>query len=424
VNTIKLILLLLILASTIVVQAQSGEVTESDQVYINAVAWSHDGSKIAAVGIRQPSTQGYLRILDAQTGETLYALDPNPGGFSSVAWSPDDRFIAAGGYDQVIWVFDVESRTHLTSLWGHQATVTAVDWNSDGTQLASSGNWDDLTILWDMKTYKKIREVIVQMPVSIAFSPNDERIAVSAEGGLRIFPSNMEVGYGREQNPFRYYDNLSIGTVAWSHDGNRIAFGTLTYRSVVNPSRRNYAQVFVVDSNSGEELQKITTEDETIYGLVWSPDDSLIATHSLEGFVRVWDVASGKELERYSGVTRYPSDLSFSPFGGRLAFGGILSMDASISIQENLDSAGLETLEGGAVKIVAPAPSIEKLQTISEQCIANPSAEAALAPQISLDQLDAFTTQVEALSSQTNPSIPPGCAADLIAVAEALQAEQ
>jgi len=65
-----------------------------------------------------------------------------------------------------------------------------------------------------------------------------------------------------------------------------------------------------------------------------------------------------------------------------------------------------------------PCPLYRKTPAISEACIAN------LTPQINAAQLDAFVQQVQALSTQANPQTPPGCAADLIAVAQALQARQ
>lgn len=105
-----------LLASLFTVSMSAQETPEPDLIYVTAVAWSHDGSKIAAVGIRQPGTHGYLRVIDVQTGAVVFQLDPIPGGYTSVAWSPDDRYIAAGGYDQVIWVSDFEARAYVTPL--------------------------------------------------------------------------------------------------------------------------------------------------------------------------------------------------------------------------------------------------------------------------------------------------------------------
>ncbi len=400
--------------------AQDNPVQEEDLIYVTAVAWSHDGSKIAAVGIRQPATQGYLRVIDVQTGNILYTLDPSPGGFTSVAWSADDRYIAVGGYDQVVWVFDVEARTHVTSLWGHRSTVTAVDWNSDGSELVSSGNWDGLTILWDMITYEQIRVVESGnlFPLSVDFTPDNQRIAIGGEGGIRIHPSRSDLN----QNPVWYFKELNIGTLAWSHDGSRIAFGTQTFPSIVNPNRKVYAQLYIVDGNSGAQLNVIPTEDQTIYGLVWSPDDRLIATYSIDGFVRIWEADSGTQLENFPGTTRYPEDISFSPYGGRLAYGGVLPGDsAALTLAPQTTAKGETLLAGGAVRIVVPAPSAARLESILARCASNPAVLSSTKGLIESRQFDRFTREIARTSAA---QIPPGCAADLTAMAEALQAGQ
>jgi WD40 repeat protein len=136
--TISIMMVFVILISYL--HAQNDQMPADDVIYINAVAWSHDGSKIAVVGIQQSGAKGYIRVVDVATGKTIYEVYPEPGGFTSVAWSVDDRFIAVGGYDQTVWVFDVVNGVHIASLFGHKSTVTGVDWNADGTRLVSSGN--------------------------------------------------------------------------------------------------------------------------------------------------------------------------------------------------------------------------------------------------------------------------------------------
>src|SRR5690606_3962661 len=86
--------------------AQNGESPNDNLIYITAVDWSSDGNKIVAAGIQPPGVIRYLHVIDVETGQSIYELEPRPGGFASVAWSPDDRYIAAGGYDQVVWVVD------------------------------------------------------------------------------------------------------------------------------------------------------------------------------------------------------------------------------------------------------------------------------------------------------------------------------
>lgn len=370
---------------------------EDDLIYINAVAWSHDGSKIAAVGIRQPASQGYLRVINIETEAVLYSLDTQAGGFTSVAWSPDDRFIAAGSYEQVVWVFDIDEQAHLVSFWGHNDTVTAVDWHPNGTRLVSSGNWVGRNILWDMTIFKQIGSIHAGDLYDIAFSPDGERIAVGSSSGLYLFPMTLRIGQNRISE-YRFAER-PIASIAWN--GSRIAFSTLVFPNITNPNNKVYSQIGIVDTTSGEMFSMIQTHNETIYGLAWSPDDRLIAAHSIDGFVNIWGVDTGTLLESFPGMTRYPSDISFSPYGGRLAYGQAIPGDNDVIL-------------GGAVQIVVPAPSLERLLSIAELCDVPsrllPASEAA----------EELTTFVAAIHMHT---IPAACAADLLAVSAWLRSD-
>jgi WD40 repeat protein len=379
---------------------------EEDIVYVTAVAWSHDGSKIAVVGIRQTTTQGYLRVIDVQTGAVLYSFDPNPGGFTSVDWSHDDRFIAVGGYDQVVWIFDIEMQTHVTSLWGHQSTVSAVAWHPEGSLMVSTGNWDGLTILWDMTTYQQIRVVEAGdlFPLTVGFSPDGQKIAIGGEGGIRIYPTHSAL----EQEPLWYFRELNVAALAWNHTGDHIAFSTQTFPSLTNPNQKSFSQLHLIDSDSGIQLKVLPTDDITIYGLDWNPDDRFIASHSIDGFVRIWEINTGIQVENYPGMLHYPSDISFSPYGGRLAYGTAVPIDATTGENRYAQHTDpLHLLANYGIQIIVPDRTPERLHAIAEACgVTLPTNSRA-----------DLTAQLDAVK------IPPACRADLLAVAAALESD-
>lgn len=209
------------------------------------------------------------------------------------------------------------------------------------------------------------------------------------------------MGEGRELNQYELA-NKYVGSLVWNRDSSYIAFGTQTFTA-------KSSTINLIDSNDGMSTISFQTNDEAIYGIDWSPDDNLIASYSSDGFVRIWDVLTATQLQSFLATMRYPIDVSFSPYGGRLAYGGSISSDNTVSTTP---------LTNGAVQIVVPAPSLERLQAIVELCNAPAAVEQALITSIQANQLTDFVAQVEALPEAT---IPPACAADLIAVAEALQ---
>jgi WD40 repeat protein len=139
----------------------------------------HPTSRIVALDIGSDSTQTLLSEV--------------PGSVVCAAASPDGyRFVAGGGSDSyrrtrpgmlVLW----DQNGAATSLTGHQGTVLAATFSTDGRLMASGGK-DRIIRLWDVKAATMIRQLRghrgdVQ---ALAFSP-DGRLLASGGEDRRVY---------------------------------------------------------------------------------------------------------------------------------------------------------------------------------------------------------------------------------------------
>lgn len=158
---------------------------------INAVAFRPDGEWLALGG-----DDGTVRLWDVEYGEELTILDPQnditqtrlgdvEGPVLSIAFSPDGKRLASGGKGGLVWQWNLATGRYTSIRTGHNGPVLSVAFSPDGKRLASGGE-DGTVRLW-------IGETIVLRghagPVnSVAFSPDGEWLASgSSDRSVRLW---------------------------------------------------------------------------------------------------------------------------------------------------------------------------------------------------------------------------------------------
>jgi WD40 repeat protein len=110
------------------------------------VAFSPDGKHLASGGF-----DGSVKVWDTVTfgQQPLQEYQEHDRPVASVAFSPDSRTIASGSWDATIRLWD-SSQAHKTAVLAkHHGAITQVAFSADGRWLAS-GSEDGLIMLWDV----------------------------------------------------------------------------------------------------------------------------------------------------------------------------------------------------------------------------------------------------------------------------------
>ncbi|MGD8404443.1 MAG: TIR domain-containing protein [Anaerolineales bacterium] len=98
---------------------------------INAIAYSHDGTLLATA-----SSEGTIRIWNATDNYSEQSLLRMNGQAVSVTFSPDDRWLAAGGTSTFAYLWDVSLGEEVSRL-PHSEAVSSVSFSNDGKVLAT-----------------------------------------------------------------------------------------------------------------------------------------------------------------------------------------------------------------------------------------------------------------------------------------------
>jgi len=76
-------------------------------------------------------------------------------------------------------------------------------------------------------------------------------------------------------------------------------------------------------------LRTLTGHTTAVFGVAFSPDGQTLASGCYDKTIKLWNLATGKELRTLNGHTDYVDSVAFSPDGQTLASG---SADGTIKI--------------------------------------------------------------------------------------------
>jgi WD40 repeat protein len=291
-----------------------------------AVGFSCDSRHLALVTWTR-RTPGEGRVYDTATAQVVLTLQGPTGAAYGIAFSPDGKLLALGGY-KVVTVWDVSSGAKLRTLEGYAEQVTTLAFSPDSRHLASASA--ETLRICDARTGRELHTLTEKAGsiTALAFCPTGKRFATaSTDRTVKVW----DAGTGQLISMCRGHADPAYA-MSFSPDGSRLAsaggdrivriwepetgVGTLTFRGHV----AHIASL--VYSLDGRRLTSMAadcsvkvwdvTRDQTVRVLVsgspgglrsiaFDPRAEVIAGATSTGTIRLWQAKTGREIRTLSG---------------------------------------------------------------------------------------------------------------------------
>jgi WD40 repeat protein/tetratricopeptide (TPR) repeat protein len=290
-----------------------------------------DHGLVVCPGAGSPRLPGAVAVLDGATGRRRATLF-RPGTATAVAFSPDGRLLASGY-----------------------------------SRLESAGRPHSQVSLWDIASGRELRTMPAfdQGVFALAFSADGRLLAAGSEGGQEFTEEGPAVAVGQVklwdvasgQERAAFTTSNRVYTLAFSPDGSLLAAGSGRFQAVGDVQTdlvRHGAlvpvqgEVKLWDVAAGKERDTLGKHRAGVRALAFSPDGRLLATGSLDGSLKLWDVAAGRELRNLPDYTSAVHVLTFSPDGkslGSISRDGIVTVWNPATGQAQLTLSSRETVE-------------------------------------------------------------------------------
>uniref|UniRef100_A0A8D2ZRN0 F-box-like/WD repeat-containing protein TBL1XR1 n=1 Tax=Scophthalmus maximus TaxID=52904 RepID=A0A8D2ZRN0_SCOMX len=274
------------------------------------------------------STQLVLRHCIREGGQDV----PSNKDVTSLDWNSEGTLLATGSYDGFarIWTKD----GNLASTLGqHKGPIFALKWNKKGNFILSAGV-DKTTIIWDAHT----GEAKQQFPfhsapaLDVDWQSNNTFASCSTDMCIHV----CKLGQDRPIKTFQGHTN-EVNAIKWDPTGNLLA------------SCSDDMTLKIWSMKQDSCVHDLQAHSKEIYTIKWSPTgpgtnnpsaNLMLASASFDSTVRLWDVERGICIHTLTKHQEPVYSVAFSPDGRHLASG---SFDKCVHIWNTQVGGRLKT---------------------------------------------------------------------------------
>lgn len=248
----------------------------SDNNSVTSVSWSERGNQVA-VGTHN----GYVTVWDVGLNKQVNKLIGHSARVGALAWNGD--VLSSGSRDRLIMQRDTRTPALVSErrLIGHRQEVCGLKWSPDNQYLASGGN-DNRLYVWNQHSSQPVQTYSEHSAAvkAIAWSPHHHGLLAS--------------GGGTADRCIRFWNTLTGQPMQCVDTGSQVCNLAWSKHSSELVSTHGYSQnqILVWKYPSLSQVAKLTGHSYRVLYLALSPDGEAIVTGAGDETLRFWNVFS------------------------------------------------------------------------------------------------------------------------------------